>query len=1307
MEDSSMLSPDNVEEILNRHLNDFHEDLMDVTLSEMMNQHLMMLNESDADENSESEAETLSPDFVNHPVDHSLLVPVSIKDFDVEYGDSDDGDLNLVDTPVTDQTFNFMSRLEREFDQQAILPGVPSLLEETIPMNNFADMTFMDNGHCGDESVEEMAPEQHLSRRFLPPVLRNLGHSVKGDIEQEQEHPIICQRTILSPLNIHQSSILDEFLKSLPPLPSSPELQGAEQLSSQPPAASVVSSLPARSSHLPSPIITSRERCQEILEKKTRLDRKPVVVHPQDQPSSAPAQTPSSASHESVFSTPLTSHPPTSSASSQGSVSTYSSPREDFPLSSAPTSAGQGSENATAKPQQSLVYSRKVAGQDTKPKIDTKGVDADQRPLDMIIIRPARPISFNAVDTCPISPWSSLSSASSTSTSSSVSSWSWSWPSSSSKAAEPTHTPSSLKQRDHKPRLPATPCGQPSIDIRSRSMSSLMKHQNGWLGFQVLDIRLVASGRNHIVVVTKSNQVYSCWETEDEQHSGGVNSAETRIEETLGRSTRTDNGSGFIQDTTHQPGLVEFVGTDGRPMTLASIVKLVCSDHGTFVLTENGNLWGWGSFEDSQSKRTSILKGRSSSRPIQVCTQKIVSVTCGRNHILTLNVDGDVISWGVNTHGQLGRKFEQPQESDLSPYFIENLPPKIIGIGTGKTFSFAWDDERLYGWGDNSFGQLGVSAHSKPSQHQDIGSNIIMVPKEISLHWKGKSIKQVQGGERHTVILAFSGLVIAMGNDDYGQLGVTSTPSTSSAPSPSAHISADPLDARTSPISSTWSKIDMELSNRSDSPTKRKTRFYPALVRIGPGVSEISCGDMHTAACSDSGQMYVWGQGHEGVVMIQNNLDPMEGHGSDRGSTTSLLTPGKARLASVGQSRKVVAVSTLRQASIALVGQDKPDELLTLRHVLHHGGNRYPSLYRRLDVDPFDLLLTEILTGEPSTHRIKVKTTTTLKPKEDPSLPRIRRQGFRSLTTEDTSLGPESWTKELIDAPDITDKGTVVQLAKMNYNSYTQVASPGWYDLEGGTVNSTFGWEEDGVRGHVFSSPDNSTLIIAIKGTALALIGGGGGTAPKDKLNDNLLFSCCCAKVDRTWKSVCGCNRGGYQCDQTCVEDSVNSDDVYYNVAMTILWTVQDMYPGAKVWLTGHSLGGGLTALLGLTFGVPTVTFEAPGDRLAAQRLHLPMPPAINWDDFPLYHLGHTADPVFQGICTGPRSSCYLTGFAMESKCHTGRTCVYDTVGEDKWRVDIRSHRLLDVIEGVVKVKDVPVCKQEVGCEDCKIWEFL
>ncbi|KAG0215805.1 putative lipase atg15 [Mortierella sp. GBA30] len=402
------------------------------------------------------------------------------------------------------------------------------------------------------------------------------------------------------------------------------------------------------------------------------------------------------------------------------------------------------------------------------------------------------------------------------------------------------------------------------------------------------------------------------------------------------------------------------------------------------------------------------------------------------------------------------------------------------------------------------------------------------------------------------------------------------------------------------------------------------------------------------------------------------------------------------------------------------VDQDRrPDEVLTLRHMLHHGGHRYPRLFRRMDLSRTDILLSELLTGESLSHRIKVKRTSTLKPKvplqqktdQEGSLssPVVRHQGFRSLgLSEDQSFGPETWSREVIDAPDVTDKETIVQLSKMNYNSYTEVASPGWYDLEGHwNVNSTFGWEEDGVRGHVFSSADNSTLIIAIKGTTAAILGGGGSTATRDKINDNLLFSCCCAKVDLTWRGVCDCNTGGYKCDQTCLENSVNSDDAYYNIAMTVLWTVQDMYPDAKVWLTGHSLGGGLSSLLGVTFGVPTVTFEMPGDQLAARRLHLPGPPAINWDDFPLFHIGHTADPIFQGVCNGPRSACYYSGFALESKCHTGRTCVYDPVGEDNWKIDIRTHRLFDTIEGVLKVKPVPTCKQEVGCLDCVNWQFI
>lgn len=96
--------------------------------------------------------------------------------------------------------------------------------------------------------------------------------------------------------------------------------------------------------------------------------------------------------------------------------------------------------------------------------------------------------------------------------------------------------------------------------------------------------------------------------------------------------------------------------------------------------------------------------------------------------------------------------------------------------------------------------------------------------------------------------------------------------------------------------------------------------------------------------------------------------------------------------------------------------------------------------------------------------------------------------------------------------------------------------------------------------------------------------------------------------------------------------------------------------------MVGHSLGGALASLVGITFGLPTVTFESPGERLAATRLHLPSPVSVS----PLFpetpdnhifqpsthhvtHIYHTADPIAMGTCNGILSSCALGGYAMET----------------------------------------------------------
>lgn len=98
-----------------------------------------------------------------------------------------------------------------------------------------------------------------------------------------------------------------------------------------------------------------------------------------------------------------------------------------------------------------------------------------------------------------------------------------------------------------------------------------------------------------------------------------------------------------------------------------------------------------------------------------------------------------------------------------------------------------------------------------------------------------------------------------------------------------------------------------------------------------------------------------------------------------------------------------------------------------------------------------------------------------------------------------------------------------------------------------------FGWEPDadGFRGHIFANEDNSTVIISVKGTSAGwIVGGGGPTTHKDKLNDNLLFSCCCARVGPTWSTVCPCYSGSYKCDQNCLEQSLVEESLFYSVGI-------------------------------------------------------------------------------------------------------------------------------------------------------------
>lgn len=396
------------------------------------------------------------------------------------------------------------------------------------------------------------------------------------------------------------------------------------------------------------------------------------------------------------------------------------------------------------------------------------------------------------------------------------------------------------------------------------------------------------------------------------------------------------------------------------------------------------------------------------------------------------------------------------------------------------------------------------------------------------------------------------------------------------------------------------------------------------------------------------------------------------------------------------------------------------DHTFTLRHIYHHGTYRHPGLHRRRDIPDADTQVWLAAEDEHAAEQIvslkaksksrKIERLVDRRPQVvDPIVAESRQRGYVLASA------PSAWTIDDVPGPDVTDKETVISMALVAANAYVEKPGlPDW-DEVGHPFNRSadFGWETDGLRGHIWADESNSTVIIGLKGTSPAVFDGE-GTTTKDKINDNLFFSCCCAQQGQwTWHQVCDCATGTYSCNNTCVKKSLHEESRYYQAARELYSNVTEMYDNANIWVVGHSLGGAVSSLLGLTYGLPVVTFEAVPEALAATRLGLPAPPHADarYPQTREYtgaaHFGHTADPIYIGTCNGATASCSFAGYALETQCHTGSECTYDTVADKGWRVGIGTHKIRSVINDVLRKYDtVPECKSTPECRDCANWKM-
>lgn len=148
--------------------------------------------------------------------------------------------------------------------------------------------------------------------------------------------------------------------------------------------------------------------------------------------------------------------------------------------------------------------------------------------------------------------------------------------------------------------------------------------------------------------------------------------------------------------------------------------------------------------------------------------RKIVSDNCSSGEVavtlMVLMEDGDLYSWGYGVNGQLGvgnvTNYNTVQKVTA---FDKNVKSISVGGGDYGHCMVITNDNKLYSWGYNGYGQCG----------RGNTSSIHSTPVEITI--SGQIPIKVQccsaGSYGTSTVLMRSGRVYACGNNDYGQLG--------------------------------------------------------------------------------------------------------------------------------------------------------------------------------------------------------------------------------------------------------------------------------------------------------------------------------------------------------------------------------------------------------------------------------------------------------------------------------------------------------------------------------------------------------
>ncbi|XP_067896736.1 X-linked retinitis pigmentosa GTPase regulator-like isoform X2 [Heterodontus francisci] len=290
-------------------------------------------------------------------------------------------------------------------------------------------------------------------------------------------------------------------------------------------------------------------------------------------------------------------------------------------------------------------------------------------------------------------------------------------------------------------------------------------------------------------------------------------------------------------------------------------VSISCGDEHTAFVTENGKLYifgsnNWGQLglgtKNTINKPTCVKALKS---------EKVKLAACGRNHTLVCTEKGNIYATGDNSEGQLGLGDTEERTAFQCVEFFTNKQ-KIKYLAAGSNISAALtEDGKLFMWGDNSEGQIGLDTENNAS-----------VPHQVDV---GKRICRVSCGYYHSAFVTDDGQLYTFGESDNGKLGLPlNQPINHRIPQPVTGISGRVIQVSCGgghTIALTEEDVYAFGFGQFGQLGHGTFIFESSLPKVveqlkKKNVQFISCGENHTAVVTGNGLLYTFGDGRHGKL---------------------------------------------------------------------------------------------------------------------------------------------------------------------------------------------------------------------------------------------------------------------------------------------------------------------------------------------------------------------------------------------------------------------------------------------------------